>query len=94
MKVVHARRQWEQSAEVEARLRGREQVQLHVVRTWERSSGRPFVVRTLTVEVAGVSLMRARYRECLMLLLTIGDGGRGRGLRMAFSGRRVAGGLK
>ena len=37
MKSIHARRQWERSAEVETGLRGREQGQLHVERTWERS---------------------------------------------------------
>ena len=45
--------------------------------------GHPFVVRTLTVGVAGVSLLRARYRECLILV------GGGREERR----RREAGGL-
>ena len=35
------------------------------MRTWECSLGCPFVVQSLTVRVAGVSVLHARYREHL-----------------------------
>jgi hypothetical protein len=59
--ICHARRRLESSAEAGF---GVGRVRLRDACTSGHSCGRPFVVRSLTVEVAGVSVLRARYREC------------------------------